>query len=98
MFTEKQKELSSLFKYLATPFRPVEKYGMASTAFAAMMATESDGVTKNLIKQEKLKSMQVKDKFRITLIRLMLPSSEDHVAICITISSSTKFWGLILSI
>ena len=35
---------------LATPFRPAEKYGMASTAFAAMMATESDGVTKNLIK------------------------------------------------
>jgi len=33
---------------LATPFKPAEKYGIASTAFAAIMATESEGVTKNL--------------------------------------------------
>jgi hypothetical protein len=35
-------------KYLATPFKPEAKYGIASTAFAAIIATESDGVTKNL--------------------------------------------------
>jgi hypothetical protein len=34
---------------LATPFKPAEKYGIAWTAFAAIMATESEGVTKNLI-------------------------------------------------
>lgn len=32
----------------ATPFRPLLKYGMASLAYAAMMATLSEGVTKNL--------------------------------------------------
>lgn len=68
---------------------------MASTAFAAMIATESDGVTKNLIEQEKLKSMQVKDKNKPTLMRLILPFAKDHVTICITISSSTKFWGIL---
>lgn len=36
-------------EYLATPFKPAVKYGIASTAFAAIMATESDGVTKNLM-------------------------------------------------
>ena len=45
------KKLSKKMENLATPFRPEEKYGMASTAFAAMIATESDGVTKNLILQ-----------------------------------------------
>lgn len=32
----------------ATPLSPAAKYGMLSTALAAMMATESEGVTKNL--------------------------------------------------
>lgn len=46
--------LRKIKENLATPFRPAEKYGIASTAFAAIMATESDGVTKNLIKQDVL--------------------------------------------
>lgn len=45
---KKIKEGKENNENLATPFKPVEKYGMASTAFAAMIATESDGVTKNL--------------------------------------------------
>ena len=40
---------------LATPFKPEEKQGMDWTALAAMMATESEGVTKNLIEEEKNK-------------------------------------------
>lgn len=48
---ESEREKLKTWKYdknLATPFKPAEKYGIASTAFAAIMATESEGVTKNL--------------------------------------------------
>lgn len=44
----KLRERGLKLKNLATPFKPAEKYGIASTAFAAIMATESEGVTKNL--------------------------------------------------
>jgi hypothetical protein len=54
---EREREKLKTCKYdenLATPFRPAEKYGIASTAFAAIMATESEGVTKNLINKRQV--------------------------------------------
>jgi len=45
---QRQEKFKASELYLATPFRPLEKYGIAPTALAAIIATESDGVTKNL--------------------------------------------------
>jgi len=53
---------------LATPFKPVEKYGIASTAFAAIMATESEGVTKNLTNKGYTNiTLKGKKRFKFTI-------------------------------